>query len=161
MLRRSELPPGQPPKRKQGLRKTRLRKVSKKEAKKRRDGKAVLQEFAEEHLSCACCGFREGQLDGSLEIHHIAGGTYGRKHDRRNLLRLCKRWDRPGCHLLVDGASNGWPKVTLAMQLTMKAECDVENFDPVWLSATRGQALPEPEPIPEVFMRERERNLNG
>jgi hypothetical protein len=136
----------------------RLRAKSKKERRKRSDPDR--RAWADEHDSCAACGFRLGQLGGWLETHEILSGAYGRPYDRRNYLRLCKRFERPGCHDLAHGSSNGWPKLTLENLLWLKRETEIENYDREWLKSIRG-TLPKAVRPDQRFIDERGRNLYG
>lgn len=84
-----------------------------------------LSRFAEEYPFCAVCWSRtEG-----VHIHHLQGGA-GRKHDRRNLLRLC-HWCHEGLHF------GGKDDLTKGMCLTAKREVDDANYDPEFLASLR------------------------
>jgi hypothetical protein len=108
---------------------------------------AVLGAFASEFQFCAVCWSR-----ASLHIHHLVGGA-GRKHDRRNLLRLCM-WCHEGLH------SGGQHDLSKGMCLTAKREVDDQHYDPEFLASLRlrrhlGYG---PEPYPERVLRFRRRN---
>ena len=104
----------------------------------------VLQEFADAFTACAlCCGH------ASLHIHHLVGGA-GRKHDRRNLLRLCDR-----CHEGLHSGGVGY-EVTAGMCLTAKRLVDHAHYDPVFLASLRHKKHLgyDPEPLcPGVLAR--------
>lgn len=107
----------------------------------------VLQEFADQFTFCAVCWSRS-----SLHIHHLVGGA-GRKHDRRNLLRLCM-WCHEGLH--AGGRSN----LSKGMCLTAKREVDDGHYDPEFLASLRlrrhlGYG---PEPYPDRVLWFRRRN---
>jgi hypothetical protein len=84
----------------------------------------VLGEFADQFPFCAVCWNR-----ASLHIHHLVGGP-GRRHDRRNLLRLCM-WCHEGLH------SGGQNDITKGMCLSAKREVDDEHYDPTFLASLR------------------------
>ena len=113
---------------------------------------------------CACCW---APLDGpgiELHKHHLLTGSK-RIDDPRMLLLLCFQWGdfRPRCHDIYHGhripKRNGgyWSALTLGHLLVLKAENDQENYDPHWLTKVYGRPLPDPEPLPEEYIRERER----
>jgi hypothetical protein len=61
------------------LKRTPINPVSKKQREKNREGKAILQEFAETHESCSVCGYfqgvaRHGSYGRSMVIHHLGKG---------------------------------------------------------------------------------------
>lgn len=89
------------------------------------DGNKELSAFASEYPFCAVCW----TSTEALHIHHLQGGA-GRKHDRRNLLRLCQ-WCHDGLH------AGGKHDITKAMCLTAKREVDDANYDPAFLAALR------------------------
>lgn len=121
--------------------------------------KLVLQEFAAEHRACAVCWWPEGDMRRRMEIHHLVGGA-GRKHDRRNLLTLCSN-----CHGVLHGGSKitGLHDLNKGILLTAKQESDPAYYDPNFLaSLKRKQHLGyEPEPIPEPYMQQRQRNIRS
>jgi len=121
--------------------------------------KLLLQEFAAEHRSCAVCGWPESDMRRRMEIHHLVGGA-GRKHDRRNLVSICSN-----CHSVLHSGSRvtGLPDLTPAILLSTKLESDPEHYDPVYLaSLKRKKHLGyDPEPIPEPYLQERQRNVRG
>ena len=84
----------------------------------------VLSAFADAFHFCAVCWCRE-----RLHIHHLVGGA-GRKHDRRNLLRLCM-WCHHGLH------SGGVHNLTPGMCLSAKREVDDAHYDPEFLASLR------------------------
>ena len=122
--------------------------------------KARRQSWADEHECCACCHWNYYSGYGNwLTTHHLANGKYGRSDEECNLLRLCER-----CHRLAEmenvRQSNGvlYPKLTLGIVLTLKLESDSEHYDPARLCELMHRAsLPDLEPVPEVFLRERQR----
>ena len=129
---------------------------------RRHDNPDLRRAWAEQHLSCACCGRREGAFGGHLENHHIV--KRGRIDDPRCLLRLCFCWDsdEPSCHYLAEGGqvrrSDGrlWPTLSLANCLHLKRESDPENFDPTWLAGILApRRLPVPEALPVEFLEAR------
>lgn len=89
------------------------------------DGSHELSTFAGEYPFCAVCWTRTE----ALHIHHLQGGA-GRKHDRRNLLRLCQ-WCHDGLH------AGGKHDITKGMCLTAKREVDDANYDPAFLASLR------------------------
>ena len=87
-----------------------------------------------------------------LHFHHIVGGA-GRKHDRRNLVRLCG-----DCHdCRHDGPPAGVPPLTRGMVLSSKLEVDPDFYDPVWLAGlVRRKWLGyDPEPIDPWYIDKR------
>lgn len=84
----------------------------------------VFEAFADEFPYCAVCWSR-----ARLQIHHLVGGA-GRKHDRRNLLRLCM-WCHEGLH------SGGRHDLSKGMCLTAKREVDDHHYDPDFLASLR------------------------
>lgn len=119
----------------------------------------VLQEFAQEHRSCAVCHWPESDMRRRMEIHHLVGGA-GRKHDRRNLLTLCN-----ACHTVLHGGSriSGRVDVNRGTLLTAKLESDPDYYAPTFLaSLKRKKHLGyDPEPIPDWYLQERQRNVRG
>jgi hypothetical protein len=117
----------------------------------------VLTEWASEHRSCAVCWWPEGDGRRRMEIHHLQQGA-ARKHDRRNLLTLCER-----CHgVFHSGKVYGlYPDLNKGILLTAKEESDPEHFDPGYLASLRHKVHLGygPEPIPDYYLKERERNL--
>jgi hypothetical protein len=108
---------------------------------------AVLGEFAEQFQFCAVCWSR-----ASLDIHHIVGGA-GRKHDRRNLLRLC-RWCHEGLH------AGGRNNLDRGVCLTAKRDVDDAYYDPEFLASLRRKRHLgyDPEPYPDRALWFRQRN---
>lgn len=117
--------------------------------------KAELESFAGVFTRCACCGTTGKSWSSRLTIHHLV--KLGRSHERCNLLRLC--WNP--CHMLAEGErirrADGllYPKLTLGICLWLKRESDPEFWDPARLTQLRHSALPDLEPVPEVFLVER------
>jgi hypothetical protein len=112
------------------------------------NGRQELSLFAEAFGWCAVCWTRAH----ALHIHHLQQGS-GRKHDRRNLLRLCMY-----CHEWLH--SGGKYNLRKGHCLTAKRECDSANYDPEYLAALRlkkhlGYG---PEPLPDWALYWRQRN---
>lgn len=107
----------------------------------------VLGCFADEFPFCAVCWSR-----ASLHIHHLVGGA-GRRHDRRNLLRLCM-WCHEGLHC------GGRHNLTKGMCLTAKREVDDRHYDPEFLASLRMRRHLGygPEPYPDRVLWFRRRN---
>jgi hypothetical protein len=110
-------------------------------------GRAELEVFAEEFLTCWCCGWPLGDIGGEigderryfvLHIHHILRGP-NRKHVRSNLSRLCS-----GCH---DRVHNN--EIPLSHVLWLKQRHDPSGHDLAELEKIKGSPLPEPECAPE------------
>lgn len=121
--------------------------------------KLLFQEFAALFRSCAVCGWPESDMRRRMEIHHLIGGR-GRKHDRRQLLTLCAV-----CHQTAHSGSRltGRPDINKRILLGVKQECDPEYYDPVYLASLLGKKHLgyEPEPVPEEYQAERQRNVRG
>jgi hypothetical protein len=118
-----------------------------------------LAAFAGSHAYCQACGadYRP------LQVHHMIGGRGGRSDEACNLLRLCGH----PCHLLAEGlnVSNPansvsapcevrprlLPKLTLAIQLSIKRLRDPAEFNEMRLTVLHGRRLPDHEPIPMFF----------
>lgn len=125
---------------------------------------ASREAWAAEHEVCACCDWTPWQRKRlsfddckfALQVHHII--KQGRSDDECNLLRLCNR-----CHDLAEymhiRQESGvlFPKLTLGMCLWLKKESDPEHWNPERLEQLYHKRLPDLEPVPEVFIRERER----
>jgi hypothetical protein len=139
---------------------------------RKRPGKdpRVLQAYAATHDRCACCWLpkRAQRFGWWLELHHIIGGKGGRSDELCNLLMLCTR-----CHMICEGAKfkqeNGepFPTITFGMILALKCEADPDQFDltriaqlyrPNYRNPERWRdCLPDPEPVPAVYLEERNR----
>lgn len=121
--------------------------------------KLLLQEFAALFRSCAVCWWPESDMRRRMEIHHLVGGA-GRKHDRRNLLTLCSN-----CHTVLHSGSKvtGLVDLCKGTLLTVKLECDPDNYDPKFLaSLKRKQHLGyDREPLPDYYEQQRQRNVQG
>lgn len=117
----------------------------------------ILSDFAAEHRSCAVCWWPESDGRRRLEIHHLVGGA-GRKHVRQNLVSLCEN-----CHAVLHSGSvvTGLPDLNKGILLTAKQESDPDYYDPTFLASLKHKKHLgyEPEPIPEAYLDERQRNL--
>jgi len=113
-------------------------------------------QWAAEHDACAACWAYIGMFGVLLETHHIV--KCGRSDEPCNLLRLCRR-----CHKLAERerirGDDGklLPHLTLGVCLTLKRESDIEHWSPARLTELRHSELPIMEPVPEFFLRERQR----
>ena len=119
---------------------------------KGRSDRAVLKEFADAFPWCAaCCDF--GQW-AALHVHHLVGGA-GRKHDRRNLLRLCWR-----CHEGLHSGGVGY-EVTAGVCLTLKRLVDPGHYDPEFLASLKHKRHLGygPAPLCPALLAERRRHL--
>ncbi len=121
--------------------------------------RSALIEWVQEHRCCAVCWWPESDGRRKLDVHHIVGGA-GRKHDIRNYLRLCLK-----CHTVLHGGSRitGLPDLRPAIILYTKQECDPDNYDPEYLASLRRKKHLgyDPEPVPEFYLQERDRNVMG
>jgi hypothetical protein len=88
----------------------------------------------------------------ALHTHHLLGGKHGRSDEPCNYLRAHERCHRL-CHgELIRTKFGPLPKLSLAMQLTLKRERDPESWNPVRLAELRAPwSLPRLEPAPEYF----------
>lgn len=118
--------------------------------------KLAMQEFACLFMSCAVCWWPESDMRRRMEIHHLIGGR-GRKHDRRNFLSLCSN-----CHAVLHSGPRltGLPDLNKGILLGCKRETDPDFYDPVYLAGLlhKKHLGYEPEPVPEWYLKERERN---
>lgn len=107
------------------------------------------------HDYCHCCGIAQHLAPSDyggvgISTHHVVKS--GRSDEACNLLRLCGR-----CHDLAEGHTirrpdrTTWPKLSLAVCLSIKLVRDPDDFDPVRLAALFGRRLPDALPIPDVF----------
>lgn len=115
--------------------------------------------WSEEHRSCAICWWPSTDYRRNMEVHHIVGGNVRSKsHEVWNYLKLCDR-----CHMVYHSGkvAANVPDLHLGHMLNAKRESDSENYFPDKLAALKNRlALPkDPEPIPEFYLRERERNV--
>jgi HNH endonuclease len=121
--------------------------------------KIAVQEWVALHRCCAVCWWPESDLRRRLEVHHLIGGA-GRKHDIRNYLSLCER-----CHGILHSGKvySGLPDVDRRILLTAKQESDPDNYDPKFLASLKHKKHLgyDPEPIPEYYLGERQRNVAG
>lgn len=116
--------------------------------------RAVLSDFADLYQFCSVCLDRGWSCHNLLHIHHLVGGA-GRKHDRRNLLRLCER-----CHgALHDGGREYG--LTKAHCLTAKRLVDDGFYDPEFLASLKHKRHLgyDPEPFPFTVLEFRKRNF--
>lgn len=124
-----------------------------------RADRLLFQEFAALFRSCAVCWWPESDMRRRMEIHHLVGGR-GRKHDRRNFLSLCRN-----CHEVLHSGSRltGLPDLNKGILLTCKQETDPEFYDPVFLASLlhRKWLGYDPEPVPEWYLSQRERNVSS
>jgi hypothetical protein len=121
--------------------------------------RSLLVEWSSQHLSCAVCFWPESDHRRRMEVHHLVGGVNRSKcHDPRCYLSLCER-----CHGVYHSGKIYalTPDLNMGILLTAKRESDPENYDPEWLAAVKNKKHLgwEPEPIPQFFLDERERNL--
>lgn len=136
---------------------------------RRGDRPDVRAEWAASQIQrCAVCwapGRKDRSTGGILQLHHMLGGAR-RIDDARNFLLLCFKWNDGACrcHDLFHGErirrNDGeyWPQLTLGHLLGVKRECDPQNFDLDWLQEISGRRrLPDIEPLPDAFLKERMR----
>jgi hypothetical protein len=121
--------------------------------------RAEMFAWADLHRSCAVCHWPESDGRRRLEVHHLVGGANRQKaHTPRAYLTLCNR-----CHGVYHGGKvvANTPDLTLAILLEAKRESDPELYDPQFLAKLKNKKHlgVDPEPIPEFYMNERERNL--
>jgi hypothetical protein len=118
---------------------------------------AFYREWAKGHDCCMVCG-----RPGSVAAHDIARLTnhhivkFRRSDEACNLLRVCDR-DHRLCemHTVRDPVTGAeLPKLILPVVLTVKRLRDPGAWDPERLAKLFGRALPDPEPIPEIFLAE-------
>lgn len=91
------------------------------------DDRQELSAFAGRQTYCSVCWNRRD----ALHIHHLQQGA-GRKHDKRNLLRLCF-WCHESLHF------GGKFNLHKGHCLTAKREVDDANYDPAYLASLRGK----------------------
>jgi hypothetical protein len=118
--------------------------------------KLLFQEFAAAFDRCAVCHWPESDPRRRLEIHHLMSGS-ARKHDRRNLLKLCSQ-----CHGIYHGGKifGNFPDIDKRILLGAKRDEDPDHYDPRFLAELRHRKHLgyEPEEIPEWYRTERVRN---
>lgn len=119
-------------------------------------------EFAAEFERCWACWWMPGQATGlprlRLEIAHLVGGP-GRRHDRRDIARLCSV-----CHLLnhgatIRGANNEpLPHLRLEHLLWLKRACDPDHYDLAYLQSLRVRCAEPliPEELPQWYASQQE-----
>ncbi len=128
-------------------------------------------EWGRKRTWCYACGAGEYGVH-VLTTHEIVGGRGGRSQEPCNWLRLGMH----PCHDLATGhdirsfiekINNGHlltvpggllPKLTLAIQLTLKQLRDPEEWTEMRLTVLHGRRLPAAEPIPEFFRQLFKRN---
>jgi len=117
----------------------------------------LLTEFAALFRACAVCWWPESDGRRRMEIHHLVGGA-ARKHHRKNLLTLCSN-----CHSVLHSGPKvtGLPDLNKGILLTAKQETDPEHYDPEFLASLKHKKHLgyDPEPIPDVYLAQRQRNL--
>lgn len=109
----------------------------------------AVDEWRQEHESCAACWRHYRELGVILEMHHMLGGRVGRPDAKWNFIMLCRE-----CHERLGHGRNN-----LAICLTLKRECDIENYDP-WsmqnhLVRFGDEVLVEPAELPDWIFKER------
>lgn len=121
--------------------------------------KLALQEWLALHRCCAVCWWPESDMRRRMEVHHLIGGP-GRKHDVRQYVRLCDR-----CHGVLHSGKifANVPDLTAAILLSTKQESDPDNYDLVFLASLRLKKHLgyEPEPVPDYYLEERQRNVGS
>ncbi len=114
-----------------------------------------------EHDRCMCC-FASAERAAfefwpGLQTHHLVKRSRRRCDEPWNLLRLCQR-----CHDLAElhtYRERGIvvPKLPFEICLWVKRDQDYSSWSPLRLGEIYGRQLPRPTPLPEYFVRERER----
>jgi len=103
------------------------------------------------HPFCQACGIPANAAlrdVRGLSTHHLI--KKARSDEPANLVRLCQR-----CHDLAELLQVAdFPLLTLAILLTVKRIRDPGEYDPDRLAALLHKSLPDPQPIPEVFLTE-------
>ncbi len=104
------------------------------------------------------CWWPEEKYGRRLHVHHMVSGVNRAKaHQPKCYLRLCDR-----CHdVYHSGRVSGlFPDLNARILLQAKRESDPENYDPAHLAAMKHKKHLgyDPEPIPEFYLRERQRN---
>ena len=122
-----------------------------------KDERAELLEWVALHRCCGVCWWPESDGRRRLEVHHLVGGC-ARKHHIKQYVRLCER-----CHGILHSGKiySGLPDLDRRILLTVKQECDPDNYDPQFLASLkhRKHLGYEPEPIPDYYLEERDRNV--
>jgi len=118
----------------------------------------ALTEWCSIQTKCAVCWWPEGRYGRRLHVHHMVSGVNRAKaHQPKCYLRLCDR-----CHdVYHSGKVSGlFPDLNARILLHAKQESDPENYDPAHLAALKNKKHLgyDPEPIPEFYLRERQRN---
>lgn len=121
--------------------------------------RAILHEWCDIHRCCAVCWWPESAWGRRLHVHHLVSGVNRAKaHDPKCYLRLCDR-----CHdVYHSGKVSGlFPDLNARILLTAKQESDPDNYNPGHLAALKAKRHLgyDPEPIPEFYIEERQRNL--
>ncbi len=103
------------------------------------------------HPFCQACGIPANPAIREMRpisTHHLI--KKARSDEPANLVRLCHR-----CHDLAELLQVAdFPLLTLGILLTVKRLRDPAEYDPDRLVALLHKSLPDPEPIPEVFLTE-------
>lgn len=123
--------------------------------------KKLYDQFYLDHPYCMACGVPGSKAANQvhcggvgLSRHHIC--KFGRSDEVCNIIVLCYR-----DHCLAEGllirdmdkqARELFPKLTLAIMLTIKIERYPDQCDPVRLEELYGSRLPDPEPIPAFLV---------
>lgn len=115
--------------------------------------------WSELHRSCAICWWPSSDYRREMEVHHIVGGQNRSKgHRVENYLKLCDR-----CHMAYHSGkiSANVPDLKMSHILAAKIETDEENYSLEVLAELKNRkALHwDPEPIPQFFLDERQRNV--
>ena len=115
--------------------------------------------FRHEFDRCWACSRRHKEYPQfeQLQNAHIIGGD-GRRHDRRDLTRLCERCHGLNHHLTYREGEIVLPHLELSAMLTLKQEFDPEYYDLEYLASLGIRSLPDPGPLPEWYLLEREKN---
>ena len=102
-------------KRSTGLKRTPLRKVSKKRAKQNRLYSSLIKQLKKDHPTCEGCGKK-----GYVDVHHRLGRSHDRLLDPDNFLYLCRN-----CHQIMhhDQAAMNNAPLSLLSRLAWLSSC--------------------------------------